>query len=936
MFSPSEASDKLRSCLRCLDLPNSRSVLANGLRVITCRLSGCRRVGVNVCYHVGSRAEEPGKAGLAHLVEHLMYAGTEHHPQSYILGLEQAGATTINANATEDYSTYFETVPTGALDLVLWMEAERMSCLLGALDQDKLDREREVIRNEILEREGAPFGDIKRLIRQHTYPAGHPYRHVALGSLEGLDAVTLTDVTRWLTCFYGTANALVVVAGDVVPDLVLARIEHFFGGIAARAAPPHPQRWAAPLAERKTYVVHHARAKSRLYKVWNTPEWSHPDHALLEVAAHMLAGGTRSILHEQLVRAQELATQIGFELSENELGSQLIVYADLRSDTEATGMRASEAIDQEITRFLRNTPSLEQLDPVRLALVSRTLKALERLTGPNSLTQALAVSELLANSPAFYRERLERIANADPKVILTSAARWLGDGFLTLELRPSGEHKPQSAPAVSSCSAPPTASSRVEHESFARTAPCDPAPALARAATDAGSPTLRLIKLKNGLTVLLIERTLSALTHVRLVIRGAMRAEQAWRPQSRGLLGMTVAMLGRGTKARSAAQIEAQLAALGAEFSSRTGLDTATLELTVLNPNLSSALELLAEIALQPAFDADEFRRLKRRRLAEIEREKAHPFELALREIPRLLYGDTHPYGQPLSGLGYPARLEALELGQSVHFYQQWAQPSLATLVVVGNVPVSPLVSSIEGIFGTWTSGASAPSGIPVQADTPVEPAQRGFISAINRPGQQQSAISLGWLIPQLSVTEEAAWLLARALAADMLSSRLNQCLRGQMGCSYGVQSLAAQASSGGLYIIHTSVRAEMTGAAAHQIRRVLDELCVEGTVTEADAARARTYIGAKLTALVETGAQAADAAEKIASRELSPNYYSELLTQVQLAGPRDIVHAAQSMLTPDAAAWLIAADTNIVGKQLRELGSEIRMLDVNGTPADS
>ena len=935
MSSGSKAASMLNSCLRSSELPCARSVLANGLRVIVCRRAGSGQVGVNVCYHAGSGAEEPGKAGLAHLVEHLMYAGAEHHPRSYVLALEQAGATTINANATEDYSTYFETVPVGALDLALWMEAERMSCLRGALEQEKLDREREVVRNEIHQRDSEPFGDVKRIIRAHAYPAGHPYRHIALGLAEELEAVTLADVARWLTRFHGAANALVVIAGDVAPDSVPERVERFFGDIVAGAAPRPWPPWVAPLAERTNRPLSHASGRARVYKVWNVPAWSSYDHAMLELAAHTLAAGAGSILHQRLVCGRELATQIGFELSEGELGSQLLIYADPRSESAVADL--GEALDQEVTRFLRSEPPLDQLDAARMIVVGRSLEDLDRLTGPKSLTHALAVSELLAANPVFYRERLGRIASADPEEVLASVARWLGAGVLTLEVRSSA--KRQLAPWEAAPCRPARAVMRslAACESPARNAPCIPAPSMrSAAAVQAGLSGLRPVELKNGLTLLLVERALAPLAHVRLVLRGAVRAELAWHPRRCGLAGMAAAMLGRGTIAQEAIQIERELAALGAQFKSRLGLDAATLALSVLSFNLPPALELLAEIALHPVFAPEEFRRVRRRRLAEIEGEKARPFDFALRVMPRLVFGDAHPFAQPLSGLGDPFSLEALDPGQVADFYQRWARPGLAALVVVGEIRSQSLVSSIEGSFGDWIDHAAAASRTILPAVAQAEPARHGSIFAVNRPGPIQSAISVGWSIPSLQIADEAACLLARALAADMFSSRLNLLLRERMGCSYGLRSFAAQAADGGLYLIHASVAADMTGAAVREIRRELEQLCAAGAITEGELARARTYVGARLAALAESGAQAADAAETIASRGLCPDYYERLLAQVQRVRSRDIVRAARSALNPDAAAWLLAADMSVVGEQLPELGRGIRRLDADGAPIAS
>ncbi len=924
----SEVSKLLASSLRSIDIPCARFVLDNGLRVLISNRPGPGQVGVNVCYHAGSSAESPGKSGLAHLVEHLMYAGTEHHPQSYVPALEQIGATTINADATEDFSTYFETVPAGALDLALWMEAERMGCLSRAIDQAKLEREREVIRGEILQRENEPFGGVKRLIRAHSYPAGHPYQRVALGSIEELEALTLDDVHQWLASFHSPANALLVVGGAAAPRSVIARIKHFFGALAADAAPSRhgPPPRLAPFAERKTALITHSRGGARVYKVWNIPPWTHPDHAVIELAANILAAGADSILGERLIRSRGIATQIGFEIGENELGSQLIAYADARS--EALSGDLAETIDQEIARFLSSEPSPEVFDAARMALIRSALQALECLTGPKSLTRALVMSELLAANPAFFHERLTKIAEAGPDAVLSCAARWLGGSVFTLAALPSAT-PPLAESANARRAARPRAAVPSGKPQAWRATPCGLPSVITADALEARLPALKAMTLGNGLSLLLAERPGAATANVRMVLRSSMRAERAWRPASCGIAGFAAAMLAEGHTERRPGKINAPFRMLGAEFRGRTGLDTATLELSGLNFNLAPALELLAEITSNPRFEPGDVRPLKLRRLAEIEHEKAHPFDFALRTMPRLVFGEGHPYAQPLSGLGCSSCIEALTPGDLADFYCRWARPDRTALVVVGDLDSRSLRSAIERAFRAWGPHTGAARALAIAPDVVSgKPAAPGVIFTVNRPGQTQSAITVGWPVSSLSVADEAAFLLARALAADMFSSRLNLLLREQMNCSYGVRCLSAHAEGGGLCLIHASVRADMTGAALREVRRILAELCADSGVSTAEATRARTYVRARLVAFSESGSQTAQAAEQIVARALDADYYQQLSDRLQTVKPEEIVHAARTILNPSGATWLLAADMNVVAEQLRDQGQVIRSLE--------
>jgi len=220
------------------EIPFERFTLKNGLTLIVHEDHKAPVVAVNVWYHVGSKDETPGKTGLAHLFEHLMFGGSEHFDQDYIKALETLGATELNGTTDQDRTNYFQTVPVSALDRVLWLESDRMGHLLGSLTQAKLDRQRAVVQNEKREWEDMPYGKADNLIAESTFPAGHPYSWDPIGSMADLDAATLEDAKEWFRNHYGAANATLVVAGDVRAGEVREKVERYFGHIPPGAPRP--------------------------------------------------------------------------------------------------------------------------------------------------------------------------------------------------------------------------------------------------------------------------------------------------------------------------------------------------------------------------------------------------------------------------------------------------------------------------------------------------------------------------------------------------------------------------------------------------------------------------------------------------------------------------------------------------------------------------
>ncbi|HNT89355.1 MAG TPA: pitrilysin family protein, partial [Candidatus Hydrogenedentes bacterium] len=198
-----------------VEIPYQSVVLENGLTVIVHEDRKAPIVAVNIWYHVGSKDERPGRTGFAHLFEHLMFNGSEHFNDDWFKAMERVGATGMNGTTGEDRTNYFQEVPRDALAFALWMESDRMGHLLGALTQERLDEQRGVVLNEKRQGDNQPYRIAWRLLTQNAWPAGHPYSWEVIGSEEDLKAATLDDTRAWFKEFYGPANAVLVIAGDV-------------------------------------------------------------------------------------------------------------------------------------------------------------------------------------------------------------------------------------------------------------------------------------------------------------------------------------------------------------------------------------------------------------------------------------------------------------------------------------------------------------------------------------------------------------------------------------------------------------------------------------------------------------------------------------------------------------------------------------------------
>jgi zinc protease len=341
--------------LPSVDIPYTKFVLANGLTLIVHEDHKAPVVAVNIWYHVGSKDEKVGRTGFAHLFEHLMFNGSEHYNDDWFKAMEAAGATKLNGTTWLDRTNYFQNMPTSALDLTLWMESDRMGHLLGAIDQARLDEQRGVVQNEKRQGQNRPYGKVSELIAQNTYPAGHPYSWETIGSMEDLNAASLEDVKEWFRTYYGAANAVLVIAGDVTAADAKAKVEKYFGDIPAGPVINRQQDWIAKMSGERRLMMQDRVPQSRIYKVWNIPGYRHREFTMMDIASDVLAGGKNSRLYKRLVYTDRTATAVNSFIGPFEIGSQLMLIVTVKAGEDPA--KVERVLDEEIEKFLATGPT---------------------------------------------------------------------------------------------------------------------------------------------------------------------------------------------------------------------------------------------------------------------------------------------------------------------------------------------------------------------------------------------------------------------------------------------------------------------------------------------------------------------------------------------------------------------------------------------------
>ncbi|MDP9467185.1 MAG: insulinase family protein [Chloroflexota bacterium] len=362
-------------------VPINRHLLPNGLRVILSRDDRAPIVAVNLWYGVGSRHEKPGKTGFAHLFEHMMFEGSAHVAKGEHFSLVQAAGGTLNASTWLDRTNYFDTLPSHELELGLWLESDRLADLLPAMTQEKLDNQREVVKNERRASvDNQPYGTWDEKIQGLLYPPEHPYHHSTIGSMEDLGAASLADVGEFFAAHYAPNNAVLTVAGDFDPEAAMALIEKYFGPIPANPSiPAAPSTDIAPIIGAEVREIVPDRVPlPRIYAAYRMPTFGTDGFDALEVAVDLLGAGRASRLYRSLVREQQLAQDVTVYAFPFIGGAT--TFAMWATARPGVGQEALEAgLFTEVDRLAEAGPSEAELERVRNLHAASVESSLERI-----------------------------------------------------------------------------------------------------------------------------------------------------------------------------------------------------------------------------------------------------------------------------------------------------------------------------------------------------------------------------------------------------------------------------------------------------------------------------------------------------------------------------------------------------------------------------
>lgn len=901
--TPSNAAPLTPDAPREIEIPYVKQVLPNGLTLIVHEDHDAPVVSLSVWYHVGSKNERPGRTGFAHLFEHLMFVGSEHHDDEHFRPLRAAGGTDVGGITLRDVTIYYQVVPTGALDLALWLESDRMANFLGVADrQKKLDTQRGVVQNEQRQYGNLPYGKVDGIIAAHTYPVGHPYSWEVFGSIEDLNAVTLDDVSDWVRSYQGAANAVVVMAGDISVAHARERVEHYFGGIPSGPPVIREKLSTAKMTGVKRVVVQDYAPQPRVYRIWNIPGYATRDYSLLKLVADMLGGDKTGRLFRRLVEKDHLATAVQAEVTQFEIASQLRISVTLAPGGDVAAV--DRAVDEEVAGFLRTGPSTEELARIKAAARARFLRGIEYLDGSKnqSRTAVLALGELYAGSPDLYKRSLAWVREATATDVQLVAQRWLSDGVFVLDVQPLPERQ--------------VSANKVDRSRL----PAVDAPPPLRL------PPLQRTTLSNGLAVALVERHGAPVVDLTLVVDAGSAADVLASP---GTAALAIDMLDEGTRKRDALQLAERAEALGARFQTSSSLDASLIKLSALAESLDDSLELFGDMIVEPAFPQRALERLKGERVAAIRQEKSDPRNVALRLLPRLMYGEGHAYSGPFSGTGTESAIAALSRDDIEKFYRNWIRPDNATLLVVGDVKLARLERMLESRLSSWKVTAGPR---PRKAISSVAPPTTARVFLVDRPGAAQSMIVAGRPAPARADENFVPFVAANSVFGGSFLSRLNMNLREQKHWAYVVGSRVTGARGAGAFFMEAPIQTDKTADAMREMVKELRDIGSARPVTAGELHAAQDTLVLALPGPNAAIAALSSAYADVIANRLADDSLNGYVARVDALTPSTVQPAAAMLARPETLTWVVLGDLARIESAVRalDLGS-VKVIDADG-----
>lgn len=860
--------------------------LENGLTILTREVRAAPVVCVSIFYGVGSRNEYTGITGASHLLEHMLFKGTEKFPKGSIETLVRQRGGVSNAATSTDFTYYWHLIQSDYLDLMLEIEADRMR---GALiSPEDLSSEMVVVRSELEGRENSPDTLLYDLVNATAFTA-HPYQWPIIGWRSDVEGMSRDQIYAYYRAHYLPGNATVVLVGDFDTDEAVEAVRRHFGGIPASPLPP-PVHTVEPAqrGERRAKLEGEGSLE-RVLVAWRIPEGTHEDIPALDVLEQILSGGRSSRLHQALVESG-LATAVWAYSASRKDPS--LFYIGATAQQGRTARELEDAILQEIRRIQEEEPSAEET-----ARAIRQIRASFIFTGDDLRAQARVIGSFAVTTGL---EKLKSYLPAIEKVTPADVSR-VARTYLMRQAMTAGHFLPTGGTRPEAPAGPPQMQQHYRSDAAPAVEDATPPPA------SSGASSARKIRpsrfeLENGLTLIVLDNP----ANPSISIAGRLNAG-SWLEEGfpRGTSRLMTEMLMRGSAKRSSLEFATAVEDLGASLSFSAGVEGTLISGKCLAGDFRRWAGLLAEALREPVFDAEELEKARRVALSQMDAQKESPAAVAERALMNALYPGGHPY--------HPGTLEEEREGllavQQSHlrdFHRRFVGPRGTVLVVVGDIRPEECLNAVREVFSEWEP---QPGYRKVEIPDPPQAPSRTII--IPLPGKTETTILWGWhgRLKRSDPDYYAATVMNDILGGSVLSSRLGKSIRGESGLVYDVRSSFRATLGAGPWSASLGVNPANAVQAVRQLREEVERMRTEGP-TQQEVEEARRFITGVLSLRLASNDGIAGFLEASETYGLGMRYLEEFRSLYGGVTREQAAEAARRLLTPGEAVLVVTGAT--------------------------
>ncbi|MEX2479070.1 MAG: pitrilysin family protein [Gracilimonas sp.] len=893
--------------------------LDNGLEVILHKDDSDPVTAVALTFHVGSAREKEGRTGFAHLFEHLLFLESENLGKG---GLDQMssriGGSGANGSTSRDRTNYFQTVPSDALEKMIWAEADKMGYFINTVTESVLAKEKQVVKNE--KRQGvdnAPYGHASYVIGKNMYPESHPYNWQVIGSLEDLQNATLDDVKEFYNRWYVPNNATLVIAGDFNSEQAKEWIHKYFDEIPrGEEIEPLPDMPASLSESKSLYYEDNFARLPELRMVWPGVDQYHDDAYALDILTQLLTDGKKAPFYKVLVEEQELTSNVFMNSGNSELAGEISLITRAYPNTDLNEVRA--AVDEAFTRFEEEEFTQADLDRIKAGIETNFYNGLSSVLGK---AFQLAQYNIFAGDPGYINEDIQKTLNVTKEDVMRVYEQYIkgkdhvstsfvprGQAELALEgsepaevveeeIVANGEGEQFEIPEETEYERTPSSFDRTEEPPYGES-------------PDLKVPEVWEAQLSNGLDIYGIENYELPLVEFEISIKGGLMLEN---PEKAGVSNLLAELMTKGTANKTPEELEEAIDMLGANISANSGRQSMTVRGNTLARNYEQTLALVEEIMLEPRWDEREFELAKQSTISQITQQSANPNSIASNTFNKLLYGEGHILSY--NSAGTTSSVESITMDDLKEYYNNYFSPDVADMHVVGAIDQNEVVASLNSINERWENKAVE---IP-EFDTPDAP-EESQVYFYDVPDAKQSVLRFGYLaMPETHPDYYPATVMNYKLGGGGFASRFTQELREGKGYTYGIGSGFSGSDIAGPFTVSSGVRTNVTYESAALVKEILEQY--PETFTDEDLENTKSFLLKSNARRFETLGSKLNLLSNISAYGWSPDYIKEREEIVKNMTKEEIQELAREYANPDKMIWLIVGDAETQMDRLEQLG---------------